>query len=189
MKIILNELIVLFLLTSCGSFNPKVLDDPKFASGREFETGKKIIPEVFHFNNYTFVTGYSNDSGNSSLALYFRDKEIYYEKTTDGSYGSVMAANLNNDYVQDFLIEYCYEDGCDLFALISKSRNTFFKKELNVETTGMNCDLGGDSLQYLQDLIIKDVNNDGKDEIIVNLLKINNKVVATPCTDTVFVDH
>lgn len=180
--------VVLVTLISCGSFDSKVLEDSKYSSGREYETCKKVSPKLFRFDNYTFVAGYSNDSGNSTLGLYFKDKEILFQKSSDGFYDTVITANLNNDGVPDFLVIYCYEDGCELSALISKSKTAFANKRLRDDISEIYCSATRDTMQHLQPLLIKDINNDGKDEIIVNLAKFNNQLIANSCTDTVYAD-
>ena len=43
-------------------------------------------------------------------------------------------------------------------------------------------------MQHLQPPLIKDINNDGKDEIIVRLAKYDNKLFANSCTDTIYAD-
>src|ERR1044071_4432822 len=50
-------LIIIFFLSSCATFDSKVLDEARFASGKAYGgIGEKIKPKVFHFNDYTFVS-------------------------------------------------------------------------------------------------------------------------------------
>lgn len=169
-------------------FDSSILVLPEYASGREYESKKPITPKVFHFDQYTFVMGFDSLQ-NSSLGLYSGNQKILSLKHSDGEYDTVMVANLNNDDIPDFLISYQFEDGATLFGLLSKSKTKFKEIKLLDEWQETYCIESGDTLQYIQPLQIRDVNNDGKDDIISNLVKINNRVFAIRCTDTIFADR
>ena len=66
------------LSNSCNSFDEKVLKDPRFASGQEYETNKVIQPKTIHFDNYTFVEG--NDTASSTLGLFYGNKEVFLSR-------------------------------------------------------------------------------------------------------------
>ncbi len=129
-------------------FDFTVLNDNRFAGGFEYETLKKIKPKTLHFENYTFVIGFDS-SQNSSLVLYYGNKEIYSPKHYDGVYDTVMLANLNNDGIPDFLVSYQFEDGATLYGYISRSTAIF--KEIIVfdEWQETYCFVGGDTLKYI----------------------------------------
>jgi hypothetical protein len=166
----------------------KVLEDPRFASGHDFVTRKPIRPKIFKFDNYTFVSGFPNDSVSASLGLFYNETEIFYETSYDGFYDTVMIANLNMDGTPDFLVSFAYEDGASLFGLLSSSKTTFSIKNLFDEWSDVYCLEGGDTLMKIIPLQIVDLNNDGKDDLIVNLVKINETVLSISCTDTVIAD-
>ena len=175
------------LASTCNSsFDEKVLNDPKFTSGREYETNKLIQPKVFHFENYTLVEG--NCSTSSTLGLFYENKEIYLSKHSDGMFDTLMQANLNNDGIPDFLVEYAFEDGATLLALLSKSKTIFIEKELSNEISSYYCGDIGDTSNYIIPLTISDINHDGKDEVIINLVKMNDTVFGIACTDTIYAD-
>jgi len=173
---------------SCNSsFDEKVLNDPKFASGREYETHKIIQPTVLHFDNYTFVEG--NDTSSSTLGLFYGNKEIFLSKHSDGMFDTIMKANLNNDGVPDFLVEYAFEDGATLLGLLSKTKTSFVEKQLSGEISDYYCGDIGDTSNYIIPLIISDINHDGKDEVIINAVKMNGKLFGIACTDTIYADR
>ena len=180
---------VLILLTGCNSFDRKVLDDPKYASGHIFGTNTKICPRSFQFDNYIFVTGFPNDSGSASFGLYKGRREIYFETSSDGVYDTVLQANLNKDGVRDFIVVYEFEDGASVFGLLSKSNATFSRKEIVDHLNDSRCDVYSDTSGKTHPLIVKDVDNDGIDEIITNSLHGQNGMVAISCTDTVFINN
>jgi hypothetical protein len=163
-----------------------MLNDPRFASGHEYETRKTIIPKTYHFGDYLFVTGFPNDSGISSLGLLYKGTEICYETTRDGFYDTIILANLNNDRIPDFLISVGYEDGATLNGLISHSTIKFSYIKLLDEWQERYCPESGDTLQHILPLQIKDIDGDGSDDIIVNLVQILERRFAISCTDTVF---
>jgi hypothetical protein len=179
-------LVTTFILSnSCNtSFDDKVLNDSKFASGRQYETHKSIVPKVFHFDNYAFVEG--NDTTSSTLGLFYGNKEILLSKHSDGVFDTIMQANLNSDGVPDFLVEYAFEDGATLLAFLSKSKTTFIEKELSSEISDYYCGDIGDTSNYIVPLTISDIDHDGKDEVIINSVKMNSKVFAIACTDTIY---
>lgn len=166
----------------------KVSTDPRFVSGYDFETRKPIRPGLFQFNDYTFVCGYSSDSVRSSLGLFYRGTEIFYESSADGFYDTVMQANLNGDEVPDFLVSFTYDDGASLFGLLSSSTTTYSIKHLFTDWSEVYCLEGADTLMNILPLQLVDLNADGKDDLIVNLVKMNETVVAISCTDTVFAE-
>ncbi len=169
-------------------FDTKVLKDLRFAGGHEYATHKQIKPKTFHFDNYTFVLGYDSTQ-TSSLGLYYESKEILSPKHSDGEYDTVMVANLNSDGIPDFLVSYQFEDGATLLGFLSQSTTIFKEVKLLDEWHETYCGVGGDTLQYILPLQIRDINHDGKDDIIANLVRIDNKNFAIPCTDTVFADR
>ena len=161
------------------------MNDSRFNGGHDYVTGKLIAPKIYRFSNYSFVTGYPNDSGNSTLGMYYENKEIYFEKTQDGTYDTVMKANFNNDGIPDFIVIYSYEDGADIYGIFSITNSTFSEKYLGSDVES-SCVTEGDTMRHLQPLQIRDINNDGKDEIIVNLLKYDNTLLGFQCTDTIY---
>jgi hypothetical protein len=172
---------------SCSSnFDAKILNDPKFASGWEYETQKIIPPTVLHFGNYTFVEG--NNTSSSTLGLFYGNKEIFLSKHSDGMFDTIMKANLNNDGVPDFLVEYVFEDGATLLGLLSKTPTAFEEKQLSEEISDYYCGDLGDTSNYIIPLIISDINHDGKDEVIINSVKMNDRVFGIACTDTIYPD-
>jgi hypothetical protein len=166
----------------------KVLEDPRFASGHDFVTHKPIRPKLFQFDSYTFISGFSNDSGNASLGLFYEGTEIFYETSSDGFYDTVIVANLNSDGIPDFLVSFAYEDGASLTGLLSSSKTTFSSKKLFDEWSEIYCIESSDTLMNILPLQIADINMDGKDDLIVNLVKINETVLSISCTDTVIAD-
>jgi len=148
-----------------------------------------MLRHVFHFDNYTCISG-ATDSCCAYLALFLDRKEVFYKKldSSEGLFDTVMTANLNNDGVPDFIIICNWEDGSDLSALISKSKTSFTEKQFG-DISEIYCTATGDTIQHLQPLLIKDINNDGKDEIIVNLAKYNDLLIANSCTDTIYADR
>ncbi len=183
----LSYLIIPFFI-SCNSFNESVLNDTKYSSGIDFVTHKKIAPKVFYFDEYTFVSGI-NDSSQSTIGLYFKNKEINFLTHSDGMYDTLIKANFNNDGVPDFLIIYTFEGGQqEIIALMSKSKSQFAEISLGETLSGDYDEIGGDTLEYKIPWTIKDINNDGKDEIVMNLVKMNNKEFTIPSTDTIYPD-
>jgi hypothetical protein len=168
------------------NFETNLLKDPRFIGGQEFETRKLIPPKIFHFNNYLFVTGNTNNGGNSSLGLFFNNTEIHYETSQDGFYDTIFTANINNDGIPDFLVSYAYEDGATLHGLLSHSATDFSSVKLFDEWYETNCIESGDTIQNLLPLQIRDIDGDIRDDIIVNLVQIGGRRFAISCTDTVF---
>lgn len=185
MRTVLLSVSILALLFSCNSFDSKILGDVRYTGGQVYGTNERIKPRSFRFNDYTFVTGSTTDSGKSSLGLYNGDKEIYYETSNDGVYDTIIKVNLNSDGILDFLISYQYEDGATLFGMVSQSANRFSMKQLIEDWSDTRCIIGVDTLKHILPLQIKDLNNDGKDDLIINLVIINNHAFSIPCTDTV----
>lgn len=142
-------------------------------------------PNEISFNNYHFIKSDSN--GSSTLELYYFDRLIFKKTQQDGIYGRIHTAKLNKDNITDYLIEYLYEDGAELYALTSISNQDFKYKLIKDEIAETYCIAGLDTLNGLQPLIIKDINNDSIDEIIVNVILIDNNPIANSCTDTVYV--
>lgn len=144
-----------------------------------------LKPKIFHFDNYTFVIG--NDSlKKPTINLYYKDSKILIPQHSDGFYDTIIQVNLNGDGIPDFLVSYGFEDGAMLYGLVSKTHNSFIEKTILKEWSSTYCPVGGDTILHIQPLQIKDIDKDGKDDIICNLVKINNKTFAIPCTDTVF---
>ena len=167
-------------------FDPNVLNDKRFSGGHDYETKEAIKPRMFQFDNYTLVTGVSNDNGTSGLGLYYGNKEIFYTTTQDGVFDTVMTANLNNDGVTDYLVSIGYEDGASLFGLTSIAKEKFNERLLLKEWNDAYCIESSDTTKYILPLQIKDINNDGKDDVISNLVIINGKRFPISCTDTAF---
>lgn len=167
-----------------GYFDQNKLNNSRFASGINQETKKKIRAKIFQYSNYTIVTGFPNDSGSSSLGLYYGNKEIFYEISNDSYYDTVFNANLNNDLIPDFIISYAYEDGHTLRSLVSSSNLSFKKNILFGNLNDAYCINGIDTLKNILPPQIRDINKDNKDDIIVNLVEIDNKTFAISCTDT-----
>ncbi len=166
----------------------KVLTDPRFCGGYDFVTRKPIPIKLFRFNDYTAVSGYTSDRARSSLGLFYKGKEIYYESSADGYYDTVLQANFNGDEIPDFLVSYTYEDGASWYGLLSSSTTTFSTKHLLDDWSDMYCLEGVDTLMKIEPLQLVDLNGDGKDDLIVNLVKINETVLAISCTDTVLAE-
>ena len=179
--------LTVLLSNSCNSFDEKVLNDPRFASGREYETNKVIQPKTIHFDNYTFVEG--NDTVSSTLGLFYGNKEVFLSRHSDGMFDTIMRANLNNDGVPDFLVEYVFEDGATLLGILSRTQTSFIEKQLSQEISDYYCGDIGDTSNYIIPLIISDINHDGKDEVIINSVRMNNKVFGIACTDTIYADE
>jgi len=178
---------VLVALTSCNSFDTKVLNDQKSLAGQPFETNKIIQSSAPHFGDYTFVK--QNSASSSTLKLFYRDKEIFLSKHSDGMFDTIIKANLNNDRIPDFLVVYSFEDGAMLFGLLSKTQTSFEEKQLSEEISSYYCGEIGDTSNYIQELTIADIDRDGKDEIIVNAVKMNGKLFGIACTDTIHADN
>lgn len=176
-------ILILIALSACNSFDSRLLEDPRFASGRDFETNDKILPKIIHSDPYTLVTGFSKDK--SSLGLFYGEKEIFYQTASDGSFDIVLTANLNNDGITDFLITFVYEDGPTLVALTSQSVGVFSYKTIVDQFDDTNCNVAMDTFRNILPLLVKDVNRDHRDDILVNVVKINNSIMAIPCTDTI----
>lgn len=180
-------LLTFFILTSCTTFETKILDDPKYASGKEYGTNKKIEPRIFKFDNYTFVTGYSDSA--ATLGLYHKDRIILFETSVDGYFDTIVKANFNNDNIPDFIIENAFEDGSSLYALTSIAQDIYKVKNISDNYWGVYCIEQGDTLQNLQPLILADLDKNGSDEVLINMVKIDNKLIGIRCSDTVFVDN
>jgi hypothetical protein len=166
------------------AFDPAVLDDPRYSRGRDYETGREIIPRVFSFGEYTFIAGYS-DTG-ATLGCYHLDKEMLFWEREDGFFDTIYKANFNNDGIPDFLIRYAFEDHSELSALVSRTRLSFVEKDLGGGP--FNCFAGPDTIEKMEAAVILDVNQDGKDEVLINTVRINGRRLPLNCSDTVFVD-
>lgn len=178
---------MLLFLDACLFFKYKDLNDPRFSSGKEYGTNKKIEPKEYQFGDYSFITGHPNFGGNASLGMYFRDKEILYQTTSDNEYDSILITKLNNDSIPDFLVINAYEDGSTLSAIISKSIASFTFKDFHVQLSDYYCgNLRGDTSKFIVPITIKDINHDGDDDVIVNLVKMNGQVFGIACTDTIY---
>lgn len=175
------------ILISCNSFDTAVINDPKYSGGVEYGTGKPISPNVFKFDEYTFVSGFSDKGG--TVGAYYGDKEIFFRQSQDGFYDTVMLVNLNNDNIPDFLIENMYEDGSVIYALISQSRKHFIEELVTDNYGEVYCLEGGDTLQYLQPLLIQDINEDNQPEILINHAKMKDKLFSISCSDTFWVNR
>jgi hypothetical protein len=163
------------------------MNDPKYASGIEYETKEPIIPKVTEIDNYTFVSGYSETA--ATLGMYYKNKLINFWTSTDGYFDTIIKVNLNNDKISDFLFENAFEDGSTLFALISQTKTDFTEKKVSDNYNETYCIEGGDTLNNLQPLTIKDLNNNGKNEIILNLIKLKDELISISCTDTFYIDR
>lgn len=186
MKVQYLTLILLFL-SSCNSFDKNIIDNPKYSSGKEYGTNKKISPKVLSYDDYTFVLGYS-DKG-SSMGCYYKNKELLYHTGGDGFYDTIYKANFNNDDITDFLVVYSMEDYSVLSALISISKDSYIEKEIGDPFGNTYCLVGEDTLKTIQYITIKDINNDKKDEVLINMATINNKLIGIYCSDTIYVDN
>ncbi len=183
----LGHILVILFFSACNSFDTRVLDAPKYSSGIEYISKQKIKPKTFQFDNYTFVSGNSGQA--STLGLYFKDKELFYTTSADGFFDTVMTANLNSDGIPDFLFVDMFEDGKVLYSLISKTKTTYDKRKVTDDYGGSFCFAGADTMKYLQPTILKDINNDGKAEILINHIKMGDKIFRVSCSDTFFVDR
>jgi hypothetical protein len=179
---------VLLFLCSCTSFKEKILNDKRFSSGKVFGTNEKIPLRFFEFGKYFFVAG-NDTNGKSSLGLFFNSNEIYFEQRVDGDYDTVLVARLNKDSIPDFLVFYAFEDGVTLSALLSKSNRSFRAVTLRKDISDYYCAEQNDTAAHLLPPIVKDINSDGKDEILLFLCKMNGKIIATSCTDTVIINE
>lgn len=181
-------ILIFSALTACTSFDTRVLDDPKYLSGKEYGTNKKIQPKVLQFGDYIFVCGYSNKG--PSLGAYYKNKELHYETGGDGYwYDTIYKANFNNDNISDFIISYQMEDYWILTALVSKTKDEFQIKELGDPFDDTYCLVGYDTLKNIQFITTADINNDNKDEVLINMVTINNRRFGIACSDTLYVDN
>jgi hypothetical protein len=161
-------------------FDPKVLSDQRFSSGRYYETKKSIPPKTFQFENYTIVTGYPSDNGVASLGLFYGNKQLFYTTAPDGFYDTVMVANLNNDGIMDFLVGIAYEDGGSLLGLTSVTKERYKERSLIDERYDAYCIESSDTTKHILPLQIKDINYDGKDDIIANLCALTVRYSLFP---------
>lgn len=114
----------LMLLASCTiSYTNKTDRDLRIASGKDYETGKPISPKDFVFDDYKFTLGYSDSAAN--VIMYYKQKEVLVKTSIDGYFDSVAATDINSDNIPDFYLYNNFEDGTDLYALISVSKNSF----------------------------------------------------------------
>lgn len=186
MKTTAIYILTLLLLFACNSVDRPVTDDPKYASGIDSVTKELIEPKVTVFEDYQFISGYSDTA--ATLGMYFKNRQINSWTSVDGFFDTIMKVNLNNDNLPDFIFENAFEDGSTLYALISGTNTAFEEKKVSDNYHGVYCIESWDTLKHLQPLIIKDINNNGKNEILVNLVKLNNKFFAISCTDTFYID-
>ncbi len=185
MKTIIYILVLLSLI-ACNSIDSKVMNDPKYTGGFEYETQMPIKPKITKFGNYTFVSGYSDTA--ATLGMYYNNEQLNIWTSLDGYFDTIMEVNLNNDNLLDFIFESAYEDGSTLYALISKSEKQFEVKKVSDNYHGVYCGESGDTLSNLQPLIVKDIDGDGNNEILINLVKFNEELVSISCTDTFYIN-
>jgi hypothetical protein len=98
-------------------------EDPRFNSGREFETGNPIKPRIFHFDSHSFVLGRSEHT--STLGMFNGDKEILFLTSPDGSFDSVAQTTINADDLNDYLVFEKFEDGWAIDSLVSVTPDSF----------------------------------------------------------------
>lgn len=165
-------------------FNAEVLETSKYSGGIKLDSNEILKPRIFKNGKYTIVTGFDSTQ-NSTLGLYFEDIEILSPQNSDGIFDTIINININNDDIPDFLVSYEYEDGASLLGLISTSRISFKEIVLFNEWTGNYCLEDADRLINIIPLTIKDIDNDGKVDIIVNLAKKNGELISISCTDTI----
>jgi hypothetical protein len=185
MKLELN-LLILLLLFSCKSIETTT-NNSRYSSGIEYGKNEPIKAKELIFGNYKFISGYSNTA--ASLGMYFKGKQINFWSSIEGAFDTIMKVNLNNDQIADFLIENIFEDGSTLYALVSKDVTEFEKKKITDNYYGTYCIEGSDTLYNLLPFLIKDIDNNMTNEVIVNLAKINNQIIAISCTDTFYIDR
>ncbi len=143
-------------------------------------------PKEKVFGNYRFVST-DSDSG-ATLSMYYNKRQLLYWTTPDGLFDTIVQTELNNDNIPDFLFENAVEDGSTLYALISVSKRKFEEKKVSDNFRGIRCSENNEVLTHLQPLTIKDVNNNGNNEIIVNLIKSGENLSSISCTDTFYID-
>lgn len=172
----------LFIFYWCNSLDRQLLNDSRFSSGREYETQEKIKPKLFHSGSYTLIIGF-DETNRATLGLYLGQRELLYQTNEDGSFDTVVVANLNGDDIDEFVIRCSYEDGPSLLALTSASQTAFKLNLLRLELK--DCEVGSDTSQHILPLQIADINKDGRDDILINSIKFENKATAISCTDTI----
>lgn len=121
--------------------------------------------------------------------MYYKNNEVRVWTSADGFYNNIWKVDLNTDNIPDFIFENAFEDGSILYAIISKSDRDFQEKLITDDYGGYYCIESSDTTQGLHPLVIKDINNNGNNEVIVNLAKLNNKLFSISCTDTFYIDR
>ncbi len=121
--------------------------------------------------------------------MYYKNKEVRVWTSADGFYNNIWKVDLNTDNIPDFIFENAFEDGSTLYALISMSDKDFQEKLITDDYGGYYCVESSDTTQNLHPLVIKDINNNGNNEVIANLAKLNNKLFSISCTDTFYIDR
>jgi hypothetical protein len=178
--------IITCLLPSCRPDDSDLINDPKFSGGREYGTDKPIAAKVYKFGDYSIITGSRSDSAISSLGIFFKNREIYYENSSDGVYDTIFDLNLNNDEIPDFAVSYKFEDGASLNGLLSGPNRQYFKKRIFSEWTEVHCLENIDTLKGILPLQVRDIDGDGITDFVSNSVSLNGHTFAISCTDTVF---
>jgi len=166
-------------------FSETNAQNPKYSSGKSFVDNTHLKPKIFNFQDYTFIAGYG-ENGEASLGQFFGNNEIYYTQF-EGFCDTIWCEKINNDNITDYFISISDEDGATLYSFTSSSTSKFVLNKVLDNWTSIYCSTSSDTLKYIIPFQIRDINKDSRPEIILNQVKIEEKIFSIQCTDTLYI--
>lgn len=196
MRVIIFLTLVVMLLTSVGVLSQELpftfskSDSMKFFACQDYATQKLIPPRIFSFNFYIVLTGCSTQGHSVGVYKKLKGKieEVYFDGGTwgDGFYSRVEVSKINNDSIPDFVFEYSFEDGLkDITALISDEQGYGKMKELLTFLPQIDYRHQPWPLKFYSTFEIYDIDHDGKDELVTEVFRIENKFVVWDSVSTI----
>jgi len=151
---------------------------------------KKVESQIkkYYFNDYTVITGFCEQQSKIDI-LNKNNDTLYSYCFGDGFYSLVDTININNDNVSDVVYSYYFDTYYIVGFLLSDTVSPFFRRaevEYEYYSPEFSDYMYKQNESHLE-LIVKDINNDHKDDVLVNLIDSAGyyKVVKN-WTDTIF---
>lgn len=138
------------------------------------------------FGEYRVETGFCEY--NSKLGVFYRDKPVaLFCNGEGGGYSFVDTINLNNDDQPDFVCSHHQEDAWFYIVLLVSQKAGYRFVDIGAEYMSVEVygNLQNEDEQFLRDFRIKDVNGDGRQDIVLNVLEKDGKMIPVKdFTDT-----
>ncbi|MCX6232099.1 MAG: hypothetical protein NTZ33_11200 [Bacteroidetes bacterium] len=127
---------------------------------------------TYKFGNYTIKTAYCKE--NPSIEIIQNGNTIYYDCSGEGyGYTDIDTLTINSDKLQDFIFCYKMEDYTIVGIFVSTDKSPFYRDVDIVYVFAP--DIYGyyeyKKGEILKIYILKDINKDGKRELITNVIE------------------